>query len=151
MIHYEVYFDNYRWSVEVFIILSHADPKVLLDAVKQAGGSNKVLESAHANLMEDFNSGFTYSSSKYRRSIMVVNRSSSMEEFIEKSEELLNKYWDPSKHHYQDLHSISTYLTFMYPEKYSIYKPSVAKKASNYLDYDISVNNVKNGVNFIIK
>lgn len=82
MIHYEVYFDNYRWSVEVFIILSHADPKVILDAVKQAGGSSKVLESAHANLMEDFNSGFTYSSSKYRRSIMVVNRSSSMEEFI---------------------------------------------------------------------
>ena len=82
MIHYEVYFDKYRWSVEVFIILSHADPKVILDAVKRAGGSSKVLESAHANLMEDFNSGFTYSSSKYRRSIMVVNRSSSMEEFI---------------------------------------------------------------------
>lgn len=82
MIHYEVYFDKYRWSVEVFIILSRPDIAEIISAVKRAGGSKKVLESAYTNLMEDFNSGFTYSSSKYRKSIMVVNRSSSMEEFI---------------------------------------------------------------------
>lgn len=82
MIHYEVYFDKYRWSVEVFIILSRPDIAEIMTAVKRAGGSKKVIESAYANLQEDFNSGFTYSSSKYRKSIMVVNRSSSMEEFI---------------------------------------------------------------------
>lgn len=82
MIHYEVYFDKYRWSVEVFIILAQPDITSIMGAVKRAGGSKKVLESAYANLQEDFNSGFTYSSSKYRKSIMVVNRSSSMKEFI---------------------------------------------------------------------
>jgi hypothetical protein len=82
MIHYEVYFDKYRWSVEVFIILSHADINSIMEAVKRAGGSKKVIDSAYANMQEDFNSGFTYSSPKYRKSIMVVNRSSSMEEFI---------------------------------------------------------------------
>ena len=82
MIHYEVYFDKYRWSVEVFIILSRPDIAEIISAVKRAGGSREVIESAHANLMEDFDSGFTYSSPKYRKSIMVVNRSSSMEQFI---------------------------------------------------------------------
>lgn len=82
MIHYEVHFDKYRWSVEVFIILSQPDIEEILSAVERAGGSQKVLKQAHANLMEDYNSGFTYTSSKYRKSIMVVNRSSSMEEFI---------------------------------------------------------------------
>lgn len=82
MIHYEVYFDKYRWSVEVFIILSRPDIAEIMSAVKRAGGSKEVIESAHANLMEDFDSGFTYSSPKYRKSIMVVNRSSSMEQFI---------------------------------------------------------------------
>lgn len=82
MIHYEVHFDKYRWSVEVFIILSRPDIEEIISAVERAGGSQKVLKQAHANLMEDYNSGFTYTSSKYRKSIMVVNRSSSMEEFI---------------------------------------------------------------------
>ena len=82
MIHYEVYFDKYRWSIEVFIILSHVDKVSILDSLKRMGGSKKVIESACANLQEDFNSGFTYSSNKYRKSLMVVNRSSSMEEFI---------------------------------------------------------------------
>lgn len=82
MIHYEVYFDKYRWSVEVFIILSRPDIAEIMSAVKRAGGSKKVIESASANLREDFDSGFTYSSPKYRKSIMVVNRSSSMEQFI---------------------------------------------------------------------
>lgn len=82
MIHYEVYFDKYRWSVEVFIILSRPDIAEIMSAVKRAGGSKEVIESAYANLMEDFDSGFTYSSPKYRKSIMVVNRSSSMEQFI---------------------------------------------------------------------
>ena len=61
---------------------SQPDIEEILSAVERAGGSQKVLKQAHANLMEDYNSGFTYTSSKYRKSIMVVNRSSSMEEFI---------------------------------------------------------------------
>lgn len=82
MIHYEVYFDKYNWSVEVYIILSYADKQNILDTVKRMGGSKKILDSVYKNLQENFNSGFTYSNPKYRKSLMVVNRSSSMEEFI---------------------------------------------------------------------
>lgn len=60
-----------------------------------------------------------------------------IENFITSADDLLKKYFDETKHHYQDLHSISTYLTFMYPEKYHIYKFSIAKKASSYLGYDL--------------
>ena len=82
MIHYEVYFDKYKWSVEVFIILSEANINSILDSVRKIRGSEKELEMAYKNLMEDYNSGFTYSNPKYQKSIMVINRSSSMEEFI---------------------------------------------------------------------
>lgn len=58
--------------------------------------------------------------------------------FINTSNELLNKYWDSSKNHYQDLHAISVYLAFRFPNKYYIYKPSVGKKICSYLDCDIS-------------
>ena len=82
MIHYEVYFDKYHWSVEVFIVLSQPDIKSILSSVEKIGGTRKVLDSVYVNLQEDFNSGFTYSNPKYRKSVMVVNRSSSMEQFI---------------------------------------------------------------------
>ena len=58
--------------------------------------------------------------------------------YINTSNELLIKYWDSGKNHYQDLHAISVYLAFRFPEKYYIYKPSVSKKICNYLNCDIS-------------
>ena len=66
-----------------------------------------------------------------------TNLKNRIESFLNASDELLNKYWDNTKHHYQDLHSISTYLTFMYPDKYYIYKFTVAKKASNFLEFEV--------------
>lgn len=58
--------------------------------------------------------------------------------FINTSNELLAKYWDPGKNHYQDLHAISVYLSFRYPNKYFTYKPSVSKKICKFLDCDIT-------------
>ena len=58
--------------------------------------------------------------------------------FINSSNELLNKYWDSGKNHYQDLHAISVYLAFEFPNKYYIYKPSVSRKICSFLDCDIS-------------
>ena len=66
-----------------------------------------------------------------------VNLKTRLDNFFNISDELLKKYWDNSKHHFQDLHSISTYLTFMYPDKYYIYKFSVVKKASNFLEFEV--------------
>ena len=39
--------------------------------------------------------------------------------------------------HYQDLHAISVYLTFEYPDKYYIYKYKVFKDFSNNIGYVI--------------
>lgn len=82
MIHYEVYFDKYNWSVEVYIILDRSNIDSILDSLLRIRPSKKVIRSAHQNLMTDENTGFTYSNPKLRKSLMVINRSSSMEEFI---------------------------------------------------------------------
>ena len=58
--------------------------------------------------------------------------------YINSSNELLSKYWDSGKNHYQDLHAISVYLSFRFPNKYYIYKPSVSKKICNFLNCDIN-------------
>ena len=60
-------------------------------------------------------------------------------DFVEKSSELLKKYWEPGKNHYQDAHTISVYLNFMYPEKYCIYKSSIANRASKELYYNLHI------------
>ena len=70
--------------------------------------------------------------------------------FINSSNELLNKYWDSSKNHYQDLHAISVYLSFEFPNKYFIYKPSVSRKICSYIDCDInSEDRVQMYINYI--
>ena len=70
--------------------------------------------------------------------------------FINSANELLNKYWDPGKNHYQDLHAISVYLAFEFPNKYFIYKPSVSRKICSYLDCDIvSDDRVQMFINYI--
>jgi 5-methylcytosine-specific restriction protein B len=48
--------------------------------------------------------------------------------FRKLSESILHKYWNADKHHYQDMHAISVYLAFKYPEKYYIYKAKVFKR-----------------------
>lgn len=61
--------------------------------------------------------------------------------FINVSDEILKNHWDESKHHYQDLHAISVYLHFMYPNKYYMFKSSVSKKIANNLGIDINCKN----------
>ena len=61
-----------------------------------------------------------------------------IDNFLNESDEIFDKYWKKPKSHFQDMHSISVYLTFMYPDKYSFYKASIAKKVSKYLGFDIN-------------
>lgn len=58
--------------------------------------------------------------------------------FIDSSEKMLNEHYsERNLNHYQDLHAISTYLGFMYPDKYYLYKPSIDKKALDHIGIDI--------------
>ncbi len=70
--------------------------------------------------------------------------------FINSSNELLNKYWEPNKNHYQDIHAISVYLAFRFPNKYYIYKPSVNKKICKYITNNIySEDRVQDYINYV--
>ena len=70
--------------------------------------------------------------------------------FIENIENL-HKRWDgkEAKNHYQTLNAISTYLWLRYPDKYYIYKPSVAKNIFEKLGIKIKLTSLK--ANAVIK
>ena len=82
MIHFKIYLDRYEWAVEVFIVTCKADWSKIIDSVKHLECSQTVLRKMY-NLLEDSeNSGFTYTNSSRQESIMFVNKSTSMKEFI---------------------------------------------------------------------
>lgn len=58
-------------------------------------------------------------------------------QFIDMSNKLLEKCLEEGKKHYQDAHTISTYLTFRYPDKYYMYKSSIDNTAAKFLDVKI--------------
>lgn len=58
--------------------------------------------------------------------------------FVNKSDELLDKYLEEGKSHYQDMHVISVYLGFKYPNKYYLFKSQANKNVLKYLGIDIS-------------
>ena len=79
-----------------------------------------------------------------------IDLSMRIKAYINNSNELLNKYWDPGKNHFQDLHAISVYLAFRFPNKYYMFKPSVSKKICQYLDCSISSEDrVQTYINYI--
>lgn len=57
-----------------------------------------------------------------------------IEDFKSLCDDLLKIYGKEKDHHYQDEHAVSVYLWLQYPEKYYIYKFTVAKKAAEVLD-----------------
>lgn len=80
---FKIYYTKYDWSVEVFIIISKADVDTILRSLEKIGGSDEVLDKAYDNLTDSAkNTGFTYTNSSRRKSVMVINKSTSMKEFI---------------------------------------------------------------------
>ena len=82
MIHFNIIFEKYDWIVEVYIILENANNKRILNSLDCMKCPEKIKTQAEENLYSGVNSGFTYTNPKIRKSLMVVNRSSSMYEFI---------------------------------------------------------------------
>lgn len=74
-----------------------------------------------------------------------------IQSFWDKAESLRQSHSNDWKNHYQDLHAISVYLTFMYPDRYFIYKYTELKnyvkkvggsfvvRRSNKPDYFVNV------------
>lgn len=58
--------------------------------------------------------------------------------FWDEAESIRENGKETWKNHYQDLHAVSVYLTFMYPNKYFIYKNTELRKCINALGDDFS-------------
>lgn len=82
MIHYKVIFDKYNWNVEVYIILEQADNNRIMKSLAEMKCSEDIMYKAYENLRSEEDTGFTYTNSNKRHSLMVINKSSSMYEFI---------------------------------------------------------------------
>lgn len=82
MIHYTVYFEKYNWEIEVYLILENANINQILDSLVKMNCQDKILKLAHSNIHKSYDSGFTYTDMQQRKSLMVINKSSNMQEFI---------------------------------------------------------------------
>lgn len=82
MIHYSIHFEKYNWCVEVFIILTNPNINSILDSLHNLECPKQIVQQACDNLNSGIDSGFTYTRSEIHKSLMVINKSSSMYEFI---------------------------------------------------------------------
>ena len=78
MIHYKIYFKPYDWEVEVYVILKNCYVSKIIDSLRDCPQSE--IQKAFLNLTTRIDSGFTKTFDK--SSILVINKPSTLEEFI---------------------------------------------------------------------
>lgn len=82
MIHFELHLEKIDWCIECFITTDNSLLKEILEKLEDLGCSQNTIKRAEVILYDQIDSGFTYSNLKTKKSLMVINKSSSMEEFI---------------------------------------------------------------------
>lgn len=82
MIYFKVHLDKFDWCVECFITTDNTYVVDIICKLNQIGCSDHILEKAQNILYDQYDSGFAYSNSKNHKSIMVINMSTSMDEFV---------------------------------------------------------------------
>lgn len=82
MIHYKTKYSKYKWEIEVFIVIDNVDVKTIQKSLEEIECPLWAMHKSFRLLTGGENSGFTYTNPKYHKSILVVNRSSSVEEYI---------------------------------------------------------------------
>ena len=82
MIYYDVLLNRFDWCVRCFITTDYDELHIVLEELRKLDCSERVLKKAHTILFEQINSGFAYSNLEERESIMVINLSTTMDEFI---------------------------------------------------------------------
>ncbi len=78
MIHYNIKFQPYDWEVEVYVIVNNCFIEEILTSMKDCPESE--IQQAFLNLTTRINSGFIRTFD--RRSIIVINKPTTIEEFI---------------------------------------------------------------------
>ena len=82
MIHFELYLDKIDWCIECFITTDNSQLEEIMFKLENIGCSKHTIKRARQILSEQYDSGFAYSNLNERQSIMVINKSTSMEEFV---------------------------------------------------------------------
>lgn len=78
MIHYNIYFKQYNWEVELYVILENCH---LDDIIKSLEGSSESeIQKAFLNITTRINSGFTKTIG--RKSILVINKPLTLYDFV---------------------------------------------------------------------
>lgn len=78
MIHYNIKFQPYDWDVEVYVIVNNCFIEEIIASMKDCPESE--IQQAFLNLTARINSGFIRTFD--RRSIIVINKPTTIEEFI---------------------------------------------------------------------
>lgn len=82
MIHFKLHLEKVDWCIECFITTDDSLLKEILEKLEDLGCSQNTIKRAEVILYDQIDSGFTYSNLKTKNSLMVINKSSSMEEFV---------------------------------------------------------------------
>lgn len=78
MIHYKLYFKPYNWEVEVYVVLNNCYINKIMDSLCDCPPSE--IQKAFLNITTRVDSGFCKTFD--RRSIVVINRPTTLEEFV---------------------------------------------------------------------
>ena len=78
MIHYNIYFKPYDWEVEVYVVLNNCIISEIMDSLCDCTTSE--IQQAFLNITTRIDSGFVKTFD--RRSVVVINKPTTLEEFI---------------------------------------------------------------------
>ena len=82
MIHFKTHISKIDWCIECFITTDNSQLEEIIFKLENIGCSKATIRRARQILSEQYDSGFAYSNLNERTSIMVINKSTSMEEFV---------------------------------------------------------------------
>ena len=82
MIHYKTKYHKYDWNIEVYIVINNVDVNSIQKSLEQMDCPLHIMHKSFRLLTRGINSGFTYTNSDIHTSILVVNVSSSVDEYI---------------------------------------------------------------------
>lgn len=82
MIYFEVFLKRYNWIIECFITKDNTHTLDIIYRLDKLNCNDFILEKAQNILYNQQDSGFAYSNTKFHHSIMVINMSTSMDEFV---------------------------------------------------------------------
>ena len=82
MIHFKTKYKKYDWCIEVYIVVKNVDVDSIQKSLELMDCPLHIMHKLFRLLTGGINSGFTYTNPELHKSILVVNVSSSVDEYI---------------------------------------------------------------------